>query len=238
MNPNDDDALAPGDRELLAALALGERNALAKADADAWLAEDPARLDALAEFGDVLAELAFALPARPAPAAGRETLLAATDPATPLRGLERRLGVYFDLPPAGVDALVASAFDPKQWEDAGFYPGLQLFHLEPGPRLAGADAGLVRIPAGSAFPRHKHLGDEYSFVLAGAFRDEEGTVYQRGDVLFMPEDSEHSFDVLPGEDLIYALILYKGVDFNPGGIDLRLGGSTLAPRGVALRPEG
>ncbi|HEU4534106.1 MAG TPA: cupin domain-containing protein, partial [Polyangiaceae bacterium] len=77
---------------------------------------------------------------------------------------------------------------------------------------------------GSAFPRHKHLGDEYAFVLQGEFTDDQGGTYRRGDVLFMPGDSEHSFTVAPGEDLLYALILYKGVDFSPGGIDLRLGG--------------
>ncbi len=215
MNTNDDDALA--------ALALGERPAPGDGG-EAWLSDDPARLDALADFRDVLGDLALALPRQRPPARGLEALLAATDPATPLRGLERRLGRYFDLDEAGVDALVASAFDPARWLDAGFYPGLMLFHLEGGPRVAGADAGLVRIPAGSSFPRHRHLGDEYAFVLQGEFTDDQGGTYRRGDVLFMPEESEHSFDVLPGEDLLYALILYKGVDFSPGGIDLRLGG--------------
>ncbi|MCU0682342.1 MAG: cupin domain-containing protein [Polyangiaceae bacterium] len=216
MKTNDDEALA--------LLALGERLDLEEGDADAWLSEDPERLDTLAEFNDLLGDLSLALPRQPRPVGGLETLLAATDPATPLRGLERRLGLYFDLPPAGVDALVTSAFDPARWLDAGFFPGLMLFHLDGGPRVAGADAGLVRIPAGSAFPRHRHLGDEYAFVLQGAFTDDQGGTYQRGDVLFMPGDSEHSFDVLPGDDLLYALILYKGVDFSPGGIDLRLGG--------------
>lgn len=216
MKTNDDEALA--------LFALGEQLDPEGGDADAWLSEDPERLDTLAELSDLLGDLSLALPRQPRPADGLETLLAATDPTTPLRGLERRLGLYFDLPPAGVDALVASAFDPARWLDAGFFPGLMLFHLEGGPRLAGADAGLVRIPAGSAFPRHRHLGDEYAFVLQGEFTDDQGGTYQRGDVLFMPGDSEHSFDVLPGEDLLYALILYTGVDFSPGGIDLRLGG--------------
>ncbi|HEU4411468.1 MAG TPA: cupin domain-containing protein [Polyangiaceae bacterium] len=212
------------DDEALAALALGDGLDPGGPELDAWLSEDTDRLGALADFRDVLGELTLALPRQRPPAGGLETLLAATDPKTPLRGLERRLGRYFDLPPERVDALIASAFDPARWLDAGFYPGLMLFHLEAGPRLEGADAGLVRIPAGAAFPRHRHLGDEYAFVMQGEFRDDEGKTYRRGDVLFMPAESEHSFDVLPGEDLVYALILYQGVDFSPGGIDLRIGG--------------
>lgn len=218
MTTNEDD-------EALAALALGDEDLdPGGPDLDAWLSEDPERIEALADFRDVLGELSLALPRKRPPAEALEALLAATDPATPLRGLERRLGRYFDLPPEGVDALIASAFDPARWLDAGFFPGLMLFHLEAGPRLAGADAGLVRIAAGSAFPKHRHLGDEYAFVMQGEFRDDQGKTYRRGDVLFMPAESEHSFDVLPGEDLVYALILYKGVDFRPGGIDLQLGG--------------
>jgi quercetin dioxygenase-like cupin family protein len=210
------------DDETIAELALNGQ--LDEHDLEAWLSEDSTRLDNLPGFNDVFDELALALPRRRMPPEGLETLLAATDPATPLRGLERRLGLYFDLPPEGVEALVASAFDPARWLDAGFFPGLQLFHLDGGPRVAGADAGLVRIPAGAAFPKHRHLGDEYAFVLQGEFTNDTGVTYRRGDVLFMPGDSEHSFNVLPGEDLLYALILYKGVDFSPGGIDLRLGG--------------
>ena len=75
---------------------------------------------------------------------------------------------------------------------------------------ASAIVGFVRIPAGTAFIEHEHLGPEKVFVLQGRFKDGD-TEYGPGDLATMPAGSSHSFDVLPGAPLVYLLVLHGGL---------------------------
>jgi len=101
-------------------------------------------------------------------------------------------------------------------------PGVLFQHLHPGPATAGAVVGFVKVPAGTAFPHHVHIGQEHVLVLEGGFRDMTGKVFLPGDISPMPPGSEHHFDALPGDDLLYLAVIFEGVEFGPeaGGLIL------------------
>jgi quercetin dioxygenase-like cupin family protein len=149
-----------------------------------------------------------------APPAGlRQRLLA--EVATPrlrFAPMFPALSELFDLGDAALGALFERATDAAQWS-ASPVPHVRLLHLQGGPRVSGADNGLVRIAAGARFPLHRHLGAERLLVLEGSYRDERsGRVYAPGDLHEMPAGSEHSYVVLPERELLAAVSLVAGVD--------------------------
>ena len=75
-------------------------------------------------------------------------------------------------------------------------------------------SGLVSITAGTTFPLHRHLGEERTLVLEGALSEADGTVYRPGDALTMPAESSHSFTVLPGAPLIFAVVLFAPIEID------------------------
>jgi anti-sigma factor ChrR (cupin superfamily) len=89
-------------------------------------------------------------------------------------------------------------------------------HLTPGARIALADAGLVRFPAGLHWPLHRHVGEERMLILAGGFRDDSGKDYGPGDELVMAPGSVHALDMRPGEACISAVTLFDGLEMPPG----------------------
>lgn len=154
---------------------------------------------------------------RPSPSL-KATLLqavASTDPVVALAGFAGRLGRLFDLPDAGVRDILRAVGSAEGWEP--YLDRVTLYHFDPGPRVraAGAsqvDAGLVRFGAGMPYPRHRHLGDEYMFILSGGLvEDETGRRLVAGDFLHMAAGTEHGFRILPGEDCVAAVLLYDGL---------------------------
>jgi putative transcriptional regulator len=122
-----------------------------------------------------------------------------------------RLAEFFGLPTARVEAIFRRAATESAWEPA--MPGMSLFHLTAGPKWAHCDAGLVRFVAGASFPLHKHLGEEYSLIVEGSLRLNDGTVMRPGDINHQPAGSQHSFEVLD-EGVIYALLLETGIEID------------------------
>lgn len=166
-----------------------------------------------AAVADAFTALSLALP--PAPPAGdlRARLLAAA--AAP----ERRFGPFvarlarlLDVAHDRARELLAGLARPEAWQ--ALLPNIGLIHLEGGPAVAGADVGFVRIAAGTAFPHHRHLGDEHVLVLQGGFVEDDGAITRAGASSFRPAGSAHTITALPGEDLIYAVVVY-GVEI-PG----------------------
>lgn len=91
-------------------------------------------------------------------------------------------------------------------------PDVRLYHLEGGPKVAGAITGFVRMPQGAVFPEHKHLGDEAVLVVQGSFEDGvSGRVYRAGDVVRMGAGSSHDFRARPGPALVYLVVLAEGL---------------------------
>src|SRR5262249_10628947 len=128
---------------------------------------------ALSETHGALSGLTLGLrPRRPSPSV-KSRLMASIDGADRFAPFIQGLMRFFALSVQAVKAVLARPTDPSQWEAAPFpeIPRVELFHLTAGPALAGADAGLVRVPAGYHFPLHKHDGEERLFFLQGSVRD-------------------------------------------------------------------
>lgn len=124
-----------------------------------------------------------------------------------------RLMGLFDLDEPALLGVLEASQNQAAWEP--FAPGVLAYHLAPGPRHAGADAGLIRMEGGLAFPAHEHLGDESVLLLEGGYRDTStGRVYQAGDLHEMKAGSRHAYDVLPDSPLVFAVVLYGGIVFD------------------------
>jgi quercetin dioxygenase-like cupin family protein len=164
------------------------------------------------ELEGVLVALAASAGVDAPPAALKARLLVvATTGPTRYAPLFDDLGRLFDL---GVDAVVRlleRAGLESAWE-AGPHPSIRLFHLEPGPSLATADAGLVRMPAGFEWPGHSHSAAEKVLILEGGYTESTGRVYRAGDIHEMAAGTAHSFVVLPDSPLVFAVILHGPIE--------------------------
>jgi quercetin dioxygenase-like cupin family protein len=142
----------------------------------------------------------------------RERLLASVaQPRLRYAPLYGQLTELFDLPDAELSNLFAMA-STQAWVTAPI-TGVELFHLQGGPRAFAADNGLVRIRAGARFPQHRHLGAERVLVLEGGYTDEQsGHVYHAGDLHEMVEGSSHAYTALGERDLVLAVSVVRGVD--------------------------
>jgi hypothetical protein len=118
-----------------------------------------------------------------------------------------------DLGVARVRELLSWLDDAARWEP-GPSPTSWLIHLEPGPAVVAANVGFVRVQAGEEFPHHTHEGQETVLVLQGGLRDSDGSVHRAGALIEAGDASQHSFQALPGADLIYLVSLERGVTFD------------------------
>jgi hypothetical protein len=160
-------------------------------------------------LADALAE---SLP-REAPSAALRSRLLAAATTGPMRHAPffDELARLFDL---GVDAVVRileRAGSDSEWEP-GPHPAVRLFHLQPGPSLAAADAGFVRMPASFEWPAHRHTAVERVLILEGGYRESGGRMYRPGDIHEMGPGTEHSFTTLPDSPLLLALVLHGKIE--------------------------
>ena len=124
--------------------------------------------------------------------------------------LAERVARALDLRTGPVRAFLAAIDDPARWMPAPA-PGVFLFHIDPGPRLANAVCGFIRLQPGATFPHHKHLGDEHMLILQGAYSTDTGEAHVAGDDHFSPGGFSHEFTAAPGEDLIYLGVVEAGI---------------------------
>lgn len=152
-------------------------------------------------------------PSKAPPQLLRERLLATvTRPRLRFAPLFGALSALFDLDDQDLAGLFEHAASPGAWLETAI-AGARLIHVKAGPRVAGADAGLVLIAAGGRFPLHRHLGLERVLVLEGGYRDAaDGRVYLAGDLHEMPAGSSHEIAALPERDLLFAVSVVNGVD--------------------------
>jgi hypothetical protein len=163
---------------------------------------------------DLLSALVDHVPAAPAaPTALRQRLMASiAKPELRFAPLYGALSDLFDLGDEALRALFVRAAAAEAWSPAPV-PDTWLLHLEGGPRVAGADNGLVKIRAGARFPHHLHLGGERVLVLDGSYRDEpSGRLYRAGDLHEMQEGSAHAYVASAERDLLLAVSVERGVD--------------------------
>ncbi len=151
------------------------------------------------------------------PRAGlRAAVLSSISGASRLAGFGDRLAAFFDLARERAAPLIEQATRRAEgpgWESISV-PGVRLFHLPGGPRVAAADCGLVRIEPGARFPAHRHLGDEWCFVLSGEVEEEgTGARWAPGDLVQRPAGTAHALRVTSREPLVFAVVLYGGLEF-------------------------
>lgn len=147
----------------------------------------------------------------------RDELMASIDISrgqAPLQGFRRRFARLFQLSEGESEGVLAQLGQPSSWLQLGT---LLVHHFDPGPKLAGAHAGLVRCPAGAAFPTHRHLGPETTFFLSGTVRDDDtGALFFPGDIVSKPAESMHRLTVLPSQECIFAVLIEGEMpDFSP-----------------------
>jgi hypothetical protein len=173
---------------------------------------EPGDLDLIAAA--LTADLA---PLAPAPST-RERLLQ-TGPSRFAR-FARTLADLIDVSVDRAKALLERALDladpvrmaSNAWEPLPI-PGACTLWVEGGSAVAGCIRGFVRIPAGSDFPEHRHLGDEKVLVLDGAILDSSGLEYHPGDIAEMPAGSSHSYRARDGgTDLLVFAVVREGID--------------------------
>ncbi len=182
---------------------------------EAALGHDRALAAEVAAIAEALGALTDALPPA-APAPDRRALLLGAATRRPrFERLLDRVAKLFDLGLEGARRLLDSVDDPAVWSPSGL-PRVHFLHLQGGPAIAGADAGIVRIEAGAAFPYHGHTGRERVLFLQGACRVPElgGRVLRAGDDDFVDDTSfAHELVALPGPDVLYAAVLFGQVTF-------------------------
>lgn len=141
------------------------------------------------------------------PSAGRARLLAAVSGASerfaPLFG---KLTQLFDLGADSLRDVFTRAAEEREWH-AGPLPWVSLFHLVGGPRVAGLDAGLVRLQRGTPFPAHRHTGRERVLILEGGYHDDAGRWYGPGALHDMNQGTEHALQMTAERDTLLAVVL-------------------------------
>jgi putative transcriptional regulator len=105
-------------------------------------------------------------------------------------------------PPAGIRlpaALARRGIGARRWVGPGIW-------VAPVPSRSpnGWRTYVLRVPAGVAMPHHGHNGPEFTVVLQGAFRDDDG-LYRAGDFGESGEGLEHHPEV-EGDDACVCLI--------------------------------
>ena len=197
--------------ELIPLYALGALDADEMARVEDALVADPSLRAELDAHRDAAAALTDGLPpVAPSPAL-RARLIESVDATVAPGRFEQfaaRVAEMFDVTVDKARMFLGWIDDPTRWEPSPI-PQVQLVHLPAGPAWAGADCGLVRMPAGFPFPWHAHNGDELTFVLQGRARDSDGNDLVPGSEIVVPEGAEHDFVVDPASgEYIFAVRFY------------------------------
>jgi hypothetical protein len=170
------------------------------------------KADTLADEVAALSELLPLAPETPSPAL-RARLLETLRGPDRFRPFLAELARRFDLTVETVRGLLAKIDDPAAWETTPM-SWIKLIHFPGGPALAEADAGFVRVSAGTTFPRHSHQGPEMAFVLEGRMI-KNGRSYLPGDIDEVPTDEVHEYQVGPESDLV-VMVWHNGIKFLRG----------------------
>jgi anti-sigma factor ChrR (cupin superfamily) len=120
------------------------------------------------------------------------------------------LATLFDVVASTAKAYLDQLTDASLWDV--LMPGIQLMHLQGGPRTAEADVGFVKVAADLDFPPHTHGGEERNLVLSGNLTEADGTVLGAGDVFTRPAGTRHVFRTGP-DGLTFAVVA-RGVVFD------------------------
>lgn len=194
-------------QEAKAAINIGEP------ELDAFLrdleATESGQADAQLDPGQLAAALAE--PAESAPSDLRARLMAALSQTSRFERFAGAVSQLLDIDPGRAQRLLDELDNRSHF--AEMMPGIELFWVEGGPRVANAVRGFVRVAAGLQFPEHEHFGEEQVLVLQGSFQDpSRNRVFRPGDISVMPKGSSHLHIVpLDGPDLLMLSVIQEGV---------------------------
>jgi anti-sigma factor ChrR (cupin superfamily) len=191
-------------------LALGTLPAEERPEVEAHLDGCERCTGELAEMVEALSAMPLALDPVAPPPALRARILETVAVRERRLGFAERVARLLDVTLEGARAMLDDLLDPRSWTP-GFVDGMQLVHVRGGPRVANAITGFVRMAPGVVFPPHRHVGEEDTLCLQGSYRDSDGTIYGVGTITHMGPGSEHHFEALPGEDLIYVAVVQEGL---------------------------
>jgi hypothetical protein len=177
--------------------------------------QQPEHDDDLAFSDDEIAALAHSVePVAPA-AAVFDRLLASLDDDTPYLSFLSDVAALCDLARDAARAVLRGIKDPARWAPP-FQAGLDLFHIDGGPRVADGICGFVRLAPDQSYPHHSHTGDEVTLVLDGTLVDSSGQTYGPGDRYDMHAGSAHSYRA--GPDGLFVLVVGAAIDCGGGDV--------------------
>ena len=128
-----------------------------------------------------------------------------------------RLSGLFDVAAETARDYLGRLTDPQGWMDV--LPGITYLDLDGGPAAAGGRVGLVKMDRGARFPLHRHVGEERVLILQGGARDASGDEAWAGDMVTMADATEHWFEALGPEGLIYAVVVPDVEILGPAPLD-------------------
>jgi len=163
---------------------------------------------------DLLAAVSGADVSAPKPPGSlRERILGSTANGGRFARFAAATARLLDLPLAEADQLLDGLDRPESFQP-GPVAGAVIYPAKTGSRLPeGTFAGFIRMPAGVAFPKHRHAGGERVLIIRGSCIDPESReVLRAGDEATQAAGSTHSFVVQPGPDLVYLALVVDGID--------------------------
>ncbi len=202
----------PISEEMLMEYVLGELGDDDAREVKQAMGSDPSLAREIVALQEVLASIALLAPSMTPPPHLKDRLLREIESAHPFAAFAKRLAQMFDLSLQRMQEILHTVEDPKLWEITPI-PGVSLFHFAPGPSLAGADAGFLRLEPGALFPKHLHPLGEKVMVVEGTMIDEDGTIYRPGDVDDKPPGSAHVFRAGPEGPLVGAALVLAPIEF-------------------------
>ncbi|SEN65912.1 cupin domain-containing protein [Nitrosomonas marina] len=145
----------------------------------------------------------------------RERIMQSVQHETRFTGFLDRLCIFFDLNQESIKEHLSTLnhVSAEAWQLNAF-PGTHLYHFEGGTQIAeNADCGLVYVEPGKMIAAHRHLGDEWSFILQGQMKEVNGAVYHPGDCIHRPAGSVHALQSVGEKPLVFAAVLIEGLEF-------------------------
>ena len=193
------------DASRFAEYALGNVAEAEQRALEAELAESDELRRSVAAVREALAALPLAIaPVLPRPGA-RDALLSALASGERFRPFLADLMRCCDLTAERACELLSQIDEASAWE-AGPVPGLSFMHFAAGPNAIEHDTYFVRLPRGLCFPYHRHAGHEINYVLEGALRDGDGTLYVPGEAMVKAPGTAHECFVPEDADALIAVV--------------------------------
>lgn len=173
------------------------------------VARDPLLEGRILSLTEALCGLVDELAPQPPSPTVRSRLMGDLDAHHRFEPYAAAVAALLEIDEAAALAMLRGVEEPGNWSP-GALPGTLVWPVPTDDEAIGIT--WLRMPAGSAFPHHEHLGRETVFVLQGQYIDHEGFVHPPGAVLQEPMGSDHWFTIgAQGPEFICLAVLEGGI---------------------------